>query len=199
MIKATTVTISEDWRQVCLGDIARLRKGTVKAVESDRMPYIALEHITPRGTLNGYGKAGDSVSPKTAFSKGDTLYGKLRPNLRKVVRADTDGVCSTDILAICGNDLVDSMFLSFLLRGDSLYEHAMKGITGTRMPRTSWNHLQTFKLLLPPLPQQRNIASLLDSIDKVISQTEMVLVSYQQLLSSASDSLLNGRIVTTTQ
>lgn len=196
MDTTTTVTTSEDWQEMCLGDIACLRKGTVKAAEGDLMPYIALEHINSNGTLNGYGTAGDSVSPKTAFNKGDTLYGKLRPNLRKVVRVDTDGVCSTDILAIYGNDLVDDMFLSYLIRSDSLYEHAMKGITGTRMPRTSWNHLQSFKLLLPPLHQQRNIAIFLDSIDKVISHTEMVLASYQSLLSAAADSLLNGRIIT---
>lgn len=194
-------TASGDWQSVYLRDIAQLRTGVAKGYKDDSVPYIALEHIRPNGIgmLNGCGEVGDSVSPKTAFCRGDILYGKLRPNLRKIVRVDTDGVCSTDILAIYGNDLVDGMFLSCLLRSDALYRHAMKGITGTRMPRTSWNHLQTFKLLLPPLRQQRSIASLLDSIDKVISQTEIVLDSYQQLLSSASDSLLNGRIITTTQ
>lgn len=187
MVGSTKITVPDGWQVVNLGQIAYLRKRTVKAIEGDLMPYIALEHINSNGTLKSYGKAGDSISPKTAFSKGDTLYGKLRPNLRKVVRVDTDGVCSTDILAVYGNDLVDNVFLSYLLRGDSLYEHAMKGITGTRMPRTSWNHLQTFRLLLPPLTQQRNIATLMDSIDKVIGRTEMTVTAAKNL----RDSLLH--------
>lgn len=190
-------TVPADWKLVDLGDIARLRRGTAKTDQGDQVPYIALEHIRT-GTLNGCGKSSDSISPKTAFRVGDTLYGKLRPNLRKVVKVDIDGVCSTDILAIYGQDQVDSVFLSCLLRSDSLYKHSMKGITGTRMPRTSWKHLQTFKLLLPPLDQQRNIAGFLDSIDKAISCTDTVLTSYRKLLSSASDSLLSGRILTTT-
>ena len=191
--------IPADWQLVDLGEIARFRRGTAKTVQTDQIPYIALEHIKSNGTLNGWGKSGDSVSPKTAFCDGDTLYGKLRPNLRKVVRVNIDGVCSTDILAIYGQDQdqIDGGFLSYLLRSDSLYQHAMKGITGTRMPRTSWNHMQTFKLSLPPLVQQRSIAAFLDSIDKAIDCTDVVLASYQKLLSSASDALLNGRILIT--
>ena len=190
MVGSTTITVPNDWQVVSLGEIACLRKGTVKAVEGDLLPYIALEHIKSNGTLRGCGKVSDSVSPKTAFCKGDTLYGKLRPNLRKVVRVDTDGVCSTDILAIYANDLVDGMFLSHLLRGDPLHEHAMKGIAGTRMPRTSWNHLQTFRLLLPPHNQQQDIARCLDSIDGAIERTESVVFATESLRDALLHELL---------
>jgi len=37
-------------------------------------------------------------SNKSVFRKDDILYGKLRPNLNKVYKADFDGICSTDIL-----------------------------------------------------------------------------------------------------
>ena len=184
------ITTPDDWQIVNLGEIACLRRGTVKAAQDDLLPYIALEHIRSNGTLIGCGKASDSVSPKTAFCEGDTLYGKLRPNLRKVVRANKDGVCSTDILAIYANDLVDGIFLSHLLRGDLLHEHAMKGIAGTRMPRTSWNHLQTFKLLLPPYNKQQEIARCLDSIDGAIEHTEAVIVATQRLRNAVLHDLL---------
>ena len=38
-------------------------------------------------------KAREAISNKAEFQCGDTLYGKLRPNLRKVVRINFDGVC----------------------------------------------------------------------------------------------------------
>ena len=131
----------DGWQLARLGDVASLRNEQVTPVGGDPRPYVALENIVSGGSLNGYGKAGESVSNKTAFRNGDTLYGKLRPNLRKVVRVDFDGVCSTDILAVFPNDLMDGLFLNYLLQSDPLHEHAMRGVAGTKMPRTSWKHL----------------------------------------------------------
>ena len=63
-----------------------------------------------------FGRAGDSISNKTVFRHGDTLYGKLRPNLRKVVRVDFEGVCSTDILAVFARKPADGDYLSHVMR-----------------------------------------------------------------------------------
>ena len=140
--------------------------------------------------MNGYGRAGESISNKTLFRRGDTLYGKLRPNLRKVIRAEFDGVCSTDILAIFGGGEVDSSFLSHLLRGDLAYEYAMRGVGGTKMPRTSWTHLRSLPILLPPLPEQRDIATVLDSIDEAIEGTEAVIATTERLRDALLHQLL---------
>ena len=165
------VTIPKGWRLARLGDVASLRTEQVKPMGNGSKPYVALEHIVSGGLLSDYGKESDSVSNKTTFCRGDTLYGKLRPNLRKVVRAEFDGVCSTEILAVRAGDSADGNFLSHLLRGEQLHGYAMQGITGTKMPRTSWGHLKTFEFLSPPLPEQRAIAAVLDSIDDAIERT----------------------------
>jgi type I restriction enzyme S subunit len=39
-----------------------------------------------------------AVSDKNSFTKGEVLYGKLRPYLNKVLVADEDGVCTTEII-----------------------------------------------------------------------------------------------------
>lgn len=190
MANSDTATMPDEWVSVRLGDIACLRRGTVKAIEDESIPYIALENIESNGMLKGWGNACDSASPKTVFKNGDTLYGKLRPNLKKVVRVHADGVCSTDILAIFGKEYIDDSFLSHLLRSGPFHGHAMQGITGTRMPRTSWKHLQTFKLLLPPLSEQRIIASVLDSIDEVIESTEITIATIKSLHDALAHQLL---------
>ena len=182
--------VPDGWRLVRLGDVASLRKEQMKPVEGDTRPYVALENIISEGSLNGYGKAGDSVSNKTTFCRGDTLYGKLRPNLRKVVRVDFDGVCSTDILAVFAHGLADARFLSHILRSDLLHGHAMRGIAGTKMPRTSWSHLRSFKLDLPPLPEQRAIAAVLDGIDEAIERTEAVIAATEHLRDALLHELL---------
>ena len=186
----TDIRVPDGWGEVRLEDVASLRKRQVKPAADDSRPYVALEHIMSGGSLKGFGKAGDSVSNKTTFHTGDTLYGKLRPNLRKVVRASFDGICSTDILAVFAHDLTDSSFLSHLIRSDLLHRHAMRGITGTKMPRTSWSHLQGFNFGLPPLSEQRAIAAVLDSIDEAIERTEAVITSTERLRESLLHELL---------
>ena len=182
--------IPDGWQQVRLGDVASLRKGQIEPKKNDSTPYIGLEHIESSGFLIAHGKAGNLLSNKTIFHRGDTLYGKLRPNLRKVIRADFDGVCSTDILAIFGNGITDDRFLGQLLRGDLLHEHAMRGISGTKMPRTSWSHLQDFEFTYPPLAEQRAIAAVLDSIDDAIGGAEAVIAATERLRDALLHDLL---------
>ena len=179
------------WGEVRLEDVASLRKKQVKPAADDSRPYVALEHIMSGGSLKRYGKAGDSVSNKTTFHRGDTLYGKLRPNLRKVVRANFDGICSTDILAVFAHDLADGSFLSHLIRSDLLHRHAMRGVAGTKMPRTSWSHLKVFNFGLPSLSEQRAMAGVLDSIDEAIERTEAVIAATEHLRESLLHELLS--------
>ena len=186
----TSEHIPDGWQVVRLGDVASLRREQIKPEGGDPRPYVGLEHIKSKGSLNGYAQAGESVSNKTVFLKGDTLFGKLRPNLRKVVRASFDGLCSTDILAVFPKGLNEASLLSYILQSDQLHEHAMRGITGTRMPRTSWNHLQSFKLAYPPLPEQRAIAAILDSIDQAIETTDALISATEQLRDSLLHTLL---------
>ena len=182
--------VPDGWRLVRLGDVASLRSEQVMPVDGDHRPYIALENIVLGGQLNGYGKADNSVSNKTVFRKGDTLYGKLRPNLRKVVRADFSGVCSTDILAVFPSDQMNGLFLSHLCQGDSLHEHAMRGVAGTKMPRTSWKHLREFRFACPPLAEQQAIAAALDSIVDAIERTDAVIAATERLRDTLLHELL---------
>ena len=180
----------DGWQVARLGDLASLRNQQMTPEDGATRPYVALENIISGGSLSGYGKAGDSVSSKTTFRKGDTLYGKLRPNLRKVVRVDFNGVCSTDILALFPSDQMNGVFLSHLLQGDSLHEHAMRGIAGTKMPRTSWKHLREFRFIYPPLSEQRAIAAVLDSIDDAMERTEAVIAATERLRDALLHELL---------
>ena len=138
----------------------------------------------------GRGSSTEFISSKLRFKAGDTLYGKLRPNLRKVLRVPFDGVCSTEILPIFPKDTTDGVFLNEVLRSDTLHSHAMQGITGTKMPRTSWAHLKSYTFLLPPLAEQRAIAAVLDSIDGAIERTDDVIAATERLRDALLHELL---------
>ena len=187
-------TIPASWEVVRLGELALLRKDKIKPDMSDTRPYIGLEHIVSGGSRCAQGVVNDTKSDKTLFWSGDTLYGKLRPNLRKVIRAPFNGACSTDILPIFPTESADGAFLSHLLRSELTYTHAMRDISGTKMPRTSWKHLQSFKFGCPVLTEQRAIAELLDGTDIVIENQRKELETQRSVKASVADALLTGRV-----
>lgn len=147
--------IPDGWRIARLGDVATLRPSQKDSDTDNDLPYVGLKQIANGGTLIGTDAAGDYISLKTRLEAGDTLFGKLRPNLRKVVRAPFNGMSSTEILAIIARSPADKNFLSYVLRSDPMHNHTMQGITGTKMPRTSWTHMKNYGFLLPPLRELR--------------------------------------------
>lgn len=180
-----------DWRRTTVGAVARQRTEKVLPARADSTPYVALENISSgTGQLLRVGASGTAQSHKTRFVAGDTLFGKLRPNLRKVARANFDGVCSTDIIAVGTRAGADTQYLYHLLSSEGVYHHVMGDITGTKMPRTSWQRLSSFSFLCPPLIEQRAIAALLDAIDGAIERTEIAVTATKTLLNALLHELL---------
>ena len=78
--------------------------------------YIGLEHIPSCGV--GFTEPSThavSVSINGVFRAGDVLFGKLRPQLRKSIRASFGGYCSTDILILRPTPQNNPDFVSFAL------------------------------------------------------------------------------------
>ena len=172
--------MTPDWSLVRLSEMADLRAAKIIPSEGDTRPYVALEHLAQgRPTVLGWSRAGTATSAKTVFRKGDVLFGKLRPNLRKAAAAPFDGLCSTDILPLFGKDGMDAGYLLQLAQWHRLQRHAVATSSGTKMPRTSWQQLGEFTFSLPPLPHQRKIAAILSSVDDAIEKTRAVIDQVQ--------------------
>lgn len=168
--------VPEGWKECLLKDVAQERKGKVTPDRSSMIPCVCLEHLAPSSrTVTGFVRAGQVASTKTAFKKGDVLFGKLRPYLQKVALAKLDGVCSTDILVLYARKGIDGCYLYSLLASPAVIHHAVASSAGTKMPRTSWGQLAEFLFFLPPLPEQKKIAAILSSVDDAIAATQAVI------------------------
>lgn len=147
------------------------------------MPYVGLEHIPTGGSsLLGVGSAADSISTNGMFSSGDILFGKLRPQLRKCVRVQTPGYCSTDILVLRPNAGIDPTYAGYIAQSDVVFGTAIRTEEGTKMPRCSWHDLKRVTVFLPQESAiQKKIAAILKSIDTAIEKTEVLIAKHQQI------------------
>lgn len=184
-------TVPDGWRRVPLGSVVAVRTEKVEPRDVAGVPYVALGHLEQGGLrLLTWQTAETAVSTKTLFMKGDVLFGKLRPNLRKAALAPFDGICSTDILPLFARDGLEPGFLAQLCQWPPLQEHAVSTAEGTKMPRTSWRALRQFSLLLPPLSEQRKIAEILSSVDDAIERTEAVIEQVRRVKQGLAQQLL---------
>ena len=161
-------SIPEGWREVKLGKIAHLAKNPWR-VGDEKLPYVGLEHIGENSLrLNSVGSSDSVSSNKFRFAVGDTLFGKLRPYFRKVIKPNFEGVCSTDIWVVRPKENVNKNYLFYFFSNQDLVDISSSSSMGTRMPRADWDFLSETTWKLPPLPEQKAIAEILSSLDDKI-------------------------------
>ena len=161
----------ENWKTYKLGEVAALRKQTVRPKDFNGEKYIGLEHIGQGDfLLNGIGIASDVTSNKFRFKSEDILYGKIRPYFKKVYKPAFYGICSTDILIIksSSEEIVTQEYLYQLVKTQAFTDKAVETSSGTKMPRADWNSLEQVKFAFPPLQEQKSIASILSALDDKI-------------------------------
>ena len=158
----------EGWWEVRLGDIAQLSKKPWRT-NDEELPYIGLEHIDENKLrLNSVGSSNSVASNKYRFNAGNTLFGKLRPYFRKVVKPDFGGIFSTDIWVVVPKGETNKDFLFYFFANQELIDISYSSSSGTRMPRADWAFLSETVWALPPLPEQKAIAEVLSSLDDKI-------------------------------
>ncbi len=186
--------ISESWEIVQLKEIASLRSEHMNPKDNPHLNYVGLEHIDPGvSLLKRWGEASEVKSVKYRFYPDDVLYGKLRPYLDKVILAEMEGICSTDILVVSANSKTIPRFLVYLLHTQSLIRHAMATSRGVNHPRTTWDALEKFTFALPLLPEQRAITKVLQAIDKKITALEQEVEHLDELFHAMLDELMTGQ------
>lgn len=159
---------------------ARLRGE--KAVGTNGARYVGMEHVLSKvGKFNPVveGTQEEAESTVNVFSKGDVLFGKLRPYLAKCVVADTDGVCSSEFLVLAPSDEVAPAYLNATMLMQEFIDAVDASTFGAKMPRADWGFIGQQRLPLPPTEEQQAIADYLDAetarIDTLIHEKDELI------------------------
>lgn len=102
------------------------------------------------------------------FDERHVLYSKLRPYLNKVVLPDEKGLATTELVPMLPDPLrLDRKYLAYYLRSKSFVDWVSSQVAGAKMPRVSMQLFWQHEMPLPPLPEQKRIAAILDKADSI--------------------------------
>ena len=113
-----------------------------------------------------------SLSDKNSFLAGDVLYGKLRPYLNKVIVADEDGVCTTEILPVRCYGPFSSNYFKYSLKSPYFVNYVNARSYGMKMPRLGTEDGRNVYFPLPPLAEQHRIVAKVDELMALCDQLE---------------------------
>ena len=160
-------TIPENWVWVRLGNITDY--GIGKQIPPEKIPIgalvIEMEDIE-KDTYCLLEKHRERTpkSSKNGFFAGDVLYGKLRPYLKKVVVANEDGFCSTEIIPFNGFGKINPQYLLFCMTSPFMLSNVNQLTYGMDMPRLGTNDARNLPIPLPPLTEQQQIVAKLEAL-----------------------------------
>ena len=99
----------------------------------------------------------DAASTKHLFHKGQVLYSKLRPYLNKVVLADEDGYCTSEILPLEFDQVILPQYARYFMMSPAFLRYADKCSYGVKMPRLGTADGKKAIISIPPVEEQKRI------------------------------------------
>ena len=197
--------IPESWTWCRLKDIAnygRMPSLTYKQIQDKNLWILDLEDIEKETSkLIVRNRINNKMfsSSKKKFVKNDVLYGKLRPYLDKVLVADEDGICTTEIVPIRIYKDILPEYLRYILKSPFFLNYVNNLTYGVKMPRLGTDDAENALLPIPPLSEQKKIVNILNStinaIENITFDKEALSNVIKQTKAKVLDLAIKGKLV----
>lgn len=151
-----------NWAMCRLGDLCDEDRRLVdpESNEAAILPYLSLEDIesTTGRILLDPSKANPDAGKSTTFrfDPRHVLYGKLRPYLNKVALPSFAGRCTTELVPLLPRESASRSLVALLLRRSKTVEAAMRGVTGSRMPRANLSEVLAQEVVVPSAKEDQD-------------------------------------------
>ena len=167
--------IPDTWEWARLGTISSYAeaKQKVNAQNADmNMWGLDLEDIEKGGRLLARRTVGErrAVGDKAIFTKGDILYGKLRPYLLKVLVAPDDGICTPEIVPFRVYGEINPDYIVYFLKSPCADTQINTATYGVKMPRVGTDTMISLLVPIPPVMEQNRIVAKLKELEPYFDQ-----------------------------
>lgn len=175
--------IPDSWKWVKLGDCTGYAQTKEKVSPKDitgDMWSLDLEDVQKdTGAILVKTKASERKisGDKVKFHKGQVLYSKLRPYLKKILVAPDGGICTPE-LAPFDTYLIDENYIAYVLRSPHI-DYVINSVTyGVKMPRVGTDTMTNLLIPLPPLAEQKRIVA---KIEELLPYVDCYAAAYEKL------------------
>ena len=175
-------------------------------VDPEKEPYASMLLIGPEHVESGTGRllkrvtAADQAaeSGKYFCRKGDVVYSKIRPALRKLVIAPEDSLCSADMYPLRSRSRFENRFIYWLLLSEQFSAWSVLESDRVAMPKINRDTLNDLRMPVPPLPEQTAIAAYLDAetakLDALMAKVEDAIERLQEYRTALITAAVTGKI-----
>ena len=178
--------IPENWKWVRLGDLCNY--GKCNSTPAKYIPkgawLLDLEDIEKdSGKVLNKKIIHDvkSTSSKHIFKRGNVLYSKLRPYLKKVVIADEDGYSTSEILPLDFGTYVYNRYAQTVLMSPYFINYTVKCSYGVKMPRLGTTDGQLAMFPLAPLEEQKRIVAKIEELMPYVDKYDVAYSEVEKL------------------
>ncbi|MCY4210417.1 MAG: restriction endonuclease subunit S [Gammaproteobacteria bacterium] len=186
--------LPKGWQKVRLHEVASVKTGPFGTqlhqhdyVQSDGTPIITVEHLSEKGLRHkNLPLVSDNDKQRLSqylIHEGDIVFSRVGSVDRSaLVKKDEDGwLFSGRLLRLRPRkDDVHSPYLNYFFHTKKFRHHMRSIAVGGIMPSINTNLLSNVFVQLPPLPEQKAIASLLEIWDTAIEKTETLITVKQK-------------------
>ena len=169
--------IPESWCWCRLGTLCNY--GVCQSADAAEIPENAwvldledIEKDTGRLLCRIYKQDRPPTSSKHVFHQGNVLYSKLRTYLNKVLVADQDGFCTSEILPLDFGRHILPDFARCVLMSKMFLDYTAQCGYGVKMPRLGTEDGRKALFPLPPLDEQKRIIAAAKQHDSILKSVQ---------------------------
>ena len=178
------------WPQVRLGDVCDDKITSISSKENFDIIYIDISSIDNKTKcISSYTKIPAKKAPSRAkqiLKLNDILVSTVRPNLNAVaintLEEDTVVVGSTGYCVLRSTEKIENKYLFYFCQSPTFIGQLVKRAKGASYPAVSNADVKNIKIPLPPLPEQRRIAAVLDQVSSLIALRKAQLAKLDLLV-----------------
>jgi len=180
--------LPEGWKWVKLGEVANLVKDISPAGSK---PYLEIGDIdihSKNYTIKEKGSPNHCIKAK----RGNIVISKVRPTRGAISLIKENFLYVSPAFSVLEAD--NSKFLFYSLSRRQFFNYLGALETGTTYPSVNDKDVMNYELPLPPLPEQRKITQILETVDNAIEKTEKIIEKYKRIKQGLMQDLLTKGI-----